>query len=65
MSIRIVAEIGINHNGEMDICKQLINVAFEAGCDAIKLQKRNIDKVYSADFLNAPRDSPWGTTQRD
>jgi len=43
MSIFIVAEIGINHNGDMSICKQLIDVASEAGCDAVKFQKRDID----------------------
>ena len=63
--IYIVAEIGINHNGDIGICKDLINAAKSAGCDAIKLQKRSIDKVYSADFLNSPRNSPWGITQRD
>ncbi len=64
-TIYIVAEIGINHNGDLNICKELIDVASEAGCNAIKLQKRNIDKVYSSQFLNDPRNSPWGTTQRD
>jgi len=63
--IFIIAEIGINHNGEMSICKELIDVAVSAGCDAIKLQKRDIDQVYSKEFLDSPRDSPWGTTQRD
>lgn len=63
--LKIVAEAGINHNGDMSICKDLIDVAFEAGCDAIKFQKRDIDSVYTADFLNSPRESPWGKTQRD
>ena len=65
MSIFIVAEIGINHNGDMSICKQLIDVAISAGCDAVKFQKRDIDKVYTKDFLDSPRESPWGTTQRE
>ena len=65
MSIFIVAEIGINHNGDMDICKQLIEIAKESGCDAVKFQKRDIDKVYSQEFLSTYRESPWGTTQRD
>lgn len=65
MSIFISAEIGINHNGSIDICKQLIDVAKNSGCDAVKFQKRDIDKVYTKDFLDSHRDSPWGTTQRD
>jgi N-acetylneuraminate synthase len=65
MSIYIVAEIGINHNGDMSICKQLIDVAVDSGCDAVKFQKRDIDQVYKKDFLDSHRDSPWGKTQRD
>lgn len=65
MSIFIVAEIGINHNGDMSICKQLIDVASEAGCDAVKFQKRDINLVYSQHDLDSPRESPWGTTQRE
>jgi N-acetylneuraminate synthase len=65
MSIFIIAEIGINHNGSMSICKELINVAVETGCDAVKFQKRDLDKVYTQDFLNSPRESQWGTTQRE
>ena len=64
MSIFIIAEIGINHNGSVDTCKALIDVAKESGCDAVKLQKRDIDQVYEKEFLNQPRESPWGTTQR-
>ena len=65
MSIFIIAEIGINHNGDMSICKSLIDVAIDSGCDAVKFQKRDIDKVYTQDFLDSPRESPWGTTQRE
>jgi N-acetylneuraminate synthase len=65
MSIFIIAEIGINHNGDMKIAKQLINAASDAGFDAVKFQKRTINKVYTKEFLDAPRESPWGTTQRD
>lgn len=65
MSITIIAEVGINHNGDMDICKQLIDVAVKTGCDAVKFQKRDIDQVYTQDFLAEPRESQWGTTQRD
>lgn len=65
MSLFIIAEIGINHNGDLDIAKQLIDVAVEAGADAVKFQKRTIDLVYTQDFLNGERNSPWGATQRD
>tara|TARA_B100000029_G_scaffold488383_1_gene544888 strand:- start:202 stop:1032 length:831 start_codon:yes stop_codon:yes gene_type:complete len=61
----IVAEIGINHNGDLDIAKKLIDVAVNAGCDAVKFQKRTIEKVYSKQILDSPRDSPWGNTTRD
>lgn len=64
MGIFFVAEVGINHNGDMRICKELIDVAAEAGCDAIKFQKRDINQVYTKDFLDSPRESPWGKTQR-
>ena len=64
MSIFFVAEIGINHNGDLGIAKQLIQGAKEAGCDAVKFQKRTIDVVYSPEFLDQPRESPWGSTQR-
>jgi len=63
--VKIIAEIGINHNGDIDIAKQLIDVAKKAGCDAVKFQKRNINLVYQTDFLESSRESPWGTTQRD
>ena len=59
-----IAEIGINHNGDMNIAKQLIDVAVEAGCDAVKFQKRTIDNVYTPEYLAEYRESPWGTTQR-
>ncbi len=65
MSIFITSEIGINHNGDMSICKELIDVAFEAGCNAVKFQKRDIDEVYTKEFLASKRESPWGSTQRD
>jgi len=65
MSIIIIGEIGINHNGDMAICKNLIDVAKESGADCVKFQKRDIDQVYTQEFLNSPRESQWGTTQRD
>lgn len=65
MNLFLIAEIGINHNGNLDIAKQLIQEASDAGFDAVKFQKRSIDKVYTKDFLDGPRESPWGKTQRD
>ena len=65
MSIIVVAEIGINHNGNMSICKELIDVAIESSANAVKFQKRNIDNVYTKEFLDSPRESPWGSTQRE
>ena len=63
--IFIVAEIGINHNGDMSICKQLIDIAVDTGCNAVKFQKRDIDLVYTQEMLDSQRESPWGSTQRD
>jgi N-acetylneuraminate synthase len=60
----VTAEIGINHNGDMDLVRKLIDLAAEKGCDAVKFQKRTIDIVYSPEVLAAPRESPWGNTQR-
>ena len=60
----IVAEIGINHNGDLNLAKKLIDISVESGCNAVKFQKRSIDKVYSKDFLDSFRESPWGKTQR-
>ncbi len=65
MLVFITAELGINHNGDIEIAKQLIDVAKTAGCDAVKFQKRTIEKVYSKEVLDSPRESPWGTTTRD
>ncbi len=65
MATFVIAEIGINHNGDMDVAKQMINGAVDAGCDAVKFQKRTIDKVYTQKMLDGPRESPWGTTQRE
>ena len=65
MKTYIIAEIGINHNGDINIAKKLIDAAVLSGCDAVKFQKRTIDKVYSAEMLASPRVSPWGTTQRE
>lgn len=64
MSIFVIAEIGINHNGDVEIAKQLIVVAKDAGADAVKFQKRTINLVYTKEMLDSPRESPWGNTQR-
>jgi len=61
----IAAEIGINHNGDIEIAKKLIDLAVSSGCDAVKFQKRTVNKVYSEEVLDGPRESPWGTTQRE
>jgi len=63
--IPVVAEIGINHNGDLQTAKELIALAARTGCDAVKFQKRTVEIVYPRDVLDAPRESPWGTTQRD
>jgi N-acetylneuraminate synthase len=61
----IIAEVGINHNGSVEIAKKLIDAAIYAGADAVKFQKRTIEKVYSKEELDKPRESPWGTTNRE
>jgi N-acetylneuraminate synthase len=61
----IIAEIGINHNGNIEIAKQLMDLAKSSGCDAVKFQKRTIEIVYSKEILDTPRESPWGTTTRE
>ena len=63
--VYIIAEIGINHNGDMVIAKELIDTASNTGCNAVKLQKRNIDVVYTKEELDKPRESPYGTTNRE
>jgi N-acetylneuraminate synthase len=63
--VMITAEIGINHNGDVEIAKKLIDMAKQCGCDAVKFQKRTIEKVYSKEALDVSRDSPWGKTNRD
>lgn len=61
----VIAEIGINHNGDIDLAKRLISVAVAAGCDAVKFQKRTVEIVYSAEELAKPRESPFGATNGD
>jgi N-acetylneuraminate synthase len=61
----VVAEIGINHNGDISVAKKLIDIAVTAGCNAVKFQKRTIEVVYSQEELSRPRESPFGTTNGD
>lgn len=61
----IIAEIGINHNGDTNIAKKLIDLAVFAGCNAVKFQKRTIDIVYTAEELAKPRENPFGETNGD
>jgi N-acetylneuraminate synthase len=61
----IIAEIGINHNGDIDLAKKLIDVAHTAGCNAVKFQKRTVDVVYTAEELAKPRENPFGPTNGD
>ena len=58
MGIFVIAEIGINHNGDLEIAKELISAAKDAGADAVKFQKRAFELVYSPEFLDSPRESP-------
>jgi len=64
MTVEIIAEIGINHNSSVDLAKQLMRMAKECGCDFVKFQKRTVDIVYTKEFLDSPRKSPFGETQR-
>src|SRR5271170_8329267 len=61
----VIAEIGINHNGDVDLAKRLIRLAVAAGCDAVKFQKRTVDVVYTAAELSKPRENPFGPTNGD
>ena len=61
----VIAEIGTNHMGDLNIAKKLIEVAAKADCDAVKFQKKNVEKIYNKEFLDSYLDSPWGTTQRE
>ena len=64
MSIKLIAEIGINHNGDLELAKKLIDISVQSGIDIVKFQKRSIEDVYSKEILDTPRESPWGTTTR-
>ena len=61
----IISEIGINHNGDMELAKELIIQSKDSGCDAVKFQKRDIESVYTKEELDTLRESPFGTTTRE
>ena len=61
-NLHLIAEIGINHNGNLNIAKDLIMNAKDAGFHSVKFQKRTIEAVYSKEQLEKPRESPWGKT---
>ncbi len=61
----LIAEIGINHNGDLNIAKQLIDIAFSCGCNAVKFQKRDVDQVYPREELSRLRENPFGSTNED
>src|SRR3954451_14562179 len=61
----VLAEIGINHNGDLQIAQKLIDVAAFAGCEGVKFQKRTVDVVYTPEELAKPRENPFGTTNGD
>ena len=61
----IIGEIGTNHTGDVKIAKKIIDAAANAGMNAVKFQKKNVEKIYTKEFLDGPRESPWGITQRE
>ena len=64
-NVFVIGEIGTNHTGDLKIAKKIIDIAFSAGCNAVKFQKKNVEKIYTKDFLDSPLESPWGSTQRE
>ena len=58
----VIAEIGINHNGDIDVARRLVDIASDSGCDAVKFQKRTVNVVYTAEELAKPRENPFGVT---
>ncbi len=65
LGIKIIAEIGINHNGSINLAKKMISEAKNCGADYVKFQKRDINIVYDKKTLDTYRESPWGKTNRD
>ena len=64
-NVFVIGEIGTNHTGDLKIAKKIIDIAFSAECNAVKFQKKNVEKIYTKDFLDSPLESPWGSTQRE
>ena len=62
--IKLIAEIGINHNGDINLAKKLIDKSLDCGFDIVKFQKRDINQVYTKSFLDSPRESPWKHSKR-
>ena len=61
----IIGEIGTNHVGNINVAKKIIDAAVDAGFNAVKFQKKNVEKIYTNKFLDSYLESPWGTTQRE
>ena len=61
----IIGEIGTNHTGDVEIAKKIIDVAANLGIDAVKFQKKSVEKIYTKEFLDSYLESPWGNTQRE
>tara|TARA_Y100000817_G_scaffold264405_1_gene219808 strand:- start:81 stop:914 length:834 start_codon:yes stop_codon:yes gene_type:complete len=61
----IIGEIGTNHTGDVKIAKKIIDAAANAGMNAVKFQKKNVEKIYTKEFLDSYLESPWGNTQRE
>ena len=63
--VTIIVEIGTNHMGDVKVAKQIIGIAVDCGADLVKLQRKNVEKIYTKKFLDSDLESPWGTTQRE
>ena len=63
--VTIIVEIGTNHMGDVKVAKQIIDIAVDCGADIVKLQRKNVEKIYTKKFLDSDLESPWGTTQRE
>ena len=63
--VTIIAEIGTNHMGDVNVAKQIIDIAVDSGANIVKLQRKNVEKIYTKKFLDSYLESPWGTTQRE
>ena len=63
--ITIIVEIGTNHMGDVNVAKRIIDIAVDSGANIVKLQRKNVEKIYTKKFLDSYLESPWGTTQRE